>query len=185
MNAEIGTHVRHMPSVGVAEMGSLGGCGAVPQVLRRIWYAAEMGTTRAKCAFKRVDAEMGSLLDLANAELGTLDYESRTRIEKNEPDSAWTRGQRRRLASSNFQSRVVPAESGTVYGFISVENPVKSIGYPRRFRYADHAETGSVCRRIGFGRTQNRVRKSAEMGSAGAGKRFQIKALLSPYTVYE
>lgn len=66
-----------------------------------------------------------------------------------------------------------------------MEKPVGSVTYPRRFRYGVFAETGSVGRRFGFGPTQKRVRNAAETGTERLKKRFAIKGVGAPYTVYE
>ena len=77
------------------------------------------------------------------------------------------------------------AETGTLRCGESVEQPVGSVTYPRRFRYGVSAETGSGIRRFGFAVAQNRVRKHAETGSVRGEKRFAINGLAAPYTVYE
>lgn len=77
------------------------------------------------------------------------------------------------------------AETGTLWCFPAVENPVGSVTYPRRIRFGDCAETGSVCRRFGFGRSQNQVRLLAETGTSRVKFSFVIRARVTPYTVYE
>lgn len=80
------------------------------------------------------------------------------------------------------------AETGTVSGgrtAVPVDKPVNGPGYPRRNRFAPCAETGSVIRRIEYGRPQNRVRPVAESGSEEARLRRGINQLGRPYTVYE
>lgn len=66
-----------------------------------------------------------------------------------------------------------------------MEKAVEPASYPRRNQFAPPADTGSACRRYGFGPSQNRVRLPAESGSAGLVFPLRIKALNFTYTVYK
>jgi len=55
---------------------------------------------------------------------------------------------------------------------------------PRRFRYAQRAEAGTVSRRSGYAIAQNLVRPFAESGSVYPSEPSADKALRAAYTVY-
>lgn len=156
---------------------------------------AETGTPqkwvrlRAIRAFKPFSAESGTVSGLCDAEIGTHRRGAAAGSGFAVPVSAWIRGLRQACEGSTACDRCrfeLPcAESGTPGARPAVEKPVESVSYPRRSGFAAVAETGSVCRRFRFGRSQKQVRLRAESGTARGKKSFQINGAIAPYTVYE